>query len=104
MIEKSSSHKTRSAGSVALKSVANKVSPNNFNLTTGRFFSGSIELPISDEVQCYNAQTKTWFGAGNTDRTPMENLNACLAYSSNLTVYYDRDPGQGGKVRVVVAN
>ena len=95
---------SRSAGSVALKSVANKVSPNNFNLTTGRFFSGSIELPISDEVQCYNAQTKTWFGAGNTDRTPMENLNACLAYSSNLTVYYDRDPGQGGKVRVVVAN
>lgn len=95
---------SRSAGSVALKSVANKVSPNNFNLTTGRFFSGSIELPISDEVQCYNAQTKTWFGAGNADRTPMENLNACLSYSSNLTVYYDRDPGQGGKVRVVVAN
>lgn len=94
----------RSAGSVALKSVENKVSPSNFNLSTGIFFSRSIELPISDNVQCYNARTKTWFGADTPDRTPMENLNACLSYSSNLTVWYDRDPGQGGKVRVVVAN
>lgn len=93
----------RSAGSVALKSVA-KVSPSNFNLTTGIFFSGSIQLPISSEVQCYNAQTKTWFGAGDEKATPMDNLRACLAYSSSLTVWYDRDPAQGGKVRVVVAN
>lgn len=93
----------RSAGSVALKSVA-KVSPSNFNLTTGIFFSGSIQLPISNEVQCYNAQTKTWFGAGDEKATPMDNLRACLAYSSSLTVWYDRDPAQGGKVRVVVAS
>lgn len=93
----------RSAGSVALKSVE-KVSPRNFNLTTNTFFSRSIELPISNDVQCYNTQTKTWFGEGDEKATPMENLNACLAYSSNLTVYYDRDPAQGGKVRVVVAN
>lgn len=93
----------RSAGSVALKSVA-KVSPSNFNLTTGIFFSGSIQLPISSEVQCYNAQTKAWFGAGDEKATPMDNLRACLAYSSSLTVWYDRDPAQGGKVRVVVAN
>ena len=80
-----------------------KVSPSNFNLTTGLFFSGSVELPISDDVQCYNAQTKSWFGAG-TENSAMDNLKACLAYSSDLTVWYDRDPGQGGKVRVVVAN
>lgn len=95
---------SRSAGSVPLKSVPNKVTPSNFNLNTGIFFSGSIQLPISDEVQCYNAQTKTWFGAGSETATAMDNLRACLAYSSNLTVWYDRDPGQGGKVRVVVAN
>lgn len=95
---------SRSAGSVALKSVPNKVTPSNFNLNTGIFFSGSIQLPISDEVQCYNAQTRTWFGAGSETATAMDNLRACLAYSSNLTVWYDRDPGQGGKVRVVVAN
>lgn len=94
---------SRSAGSVALKSVE-KVSPSNFNLTTGIFFSRSIELPISSEVQCYNAQTKTWFGAGDDKATPMENLSDCLAYSTDLTVWYDRDPAQGGKVRVVVAH
>ena len=111
--------KPRQAAAVALKSVE-KVSPNNFNMDTMLFFSGSIELPISDDVQCYNAQTKTWFGASSTQgsasgeasssgttssgTSPMDNLRACLSYSSDLTVYYDRDPGQGGKVRVVVAN
>lgn len=109
----------RSAASVALKSVE-KVSPANFNMNTMLFFSGSVELPISDDVQCYNAQTKSWFGAGSAQSSAsgdaaaqdnaaggtsaMDNLRACLAYSSSLSVYYDRDPGQGGKVRVVVAN
>lgn len=109
----------RHAASVALKSVE-KVSPANFNMNTMLFFSGSIQLPISDDVQCYNAQTKTWFGASSTQgsasgetssgetvsggTSSLDNLRACLSYSSNLTVYYDRDPGQGGKVRVVVAN
>lgn len=93
---------SRAADSVLLKSVE-KVSLANFNLNTMLFFSGSIELPISEDVQCYNAQTKTWFGAG-TENSAMDNLRACLAYSSSLTVYYDRDPAQGGKVRVVAAN
>lgn len=97
----SGSNTPRHASSILLKSVE-KVTPANFNLSTGLFFSGSVELPIWEEgVQCYNAQTKTWFNSGDT---PMDNLNACLAYSSNLTVYYDRDPAQGGKVRIVVAN
>lgn len=94
---------SRSAGSVALKSIEN-ASPYNFNQTTGIFFLKSTQLPIAENVQCYNAQTKTWFGAGDEDATGMDNLRACLAYSSNLTVWYDRDPAQGGKVRVVVAN
>jgi len=95
----------RPAASVALKSVT-KVTPANFNMSTGIFFSGSVELPIWDEVQCYNAQTKTWFDVSEKDKpaSPMDNLNACLAYSNDLTVYYDRDPAQGGKVRIVVAN
>lgn len=91
----------KSAAQVALRAVEN-VSLANFNLQTNRFFSGSLELPIAKDVQCYNAQTKTWFG--NADTTPEEDLAACLAYSNNLTVYYDRDPNQGGKVRIIVAN
>lgn len=97
----SGSNTPRHASSILLKSVE-KVTPANFNLSMGLFFSGSVELPIWEEgVQCYNAQTKTWFSSGET---AMENLKACLAYSSNLTVYYDRDPAQGGKVRIVAAN
>ena len=83
----------RIAGSVELKSVKN-VSLSNFNTQTNIFFSGSLELPIAANVQCYNAQTKTWFNS----------LDECLSYSNNLTVYYDRNPNEGGKVRVVVAN
>ena len=81
------------AGSLELKSVKN-VSLTNFNTQTNVFFSGSLELPISDNVQCYNAETKTWFSS----------LAECLSYSNDLTVYYDRNPNEGGKVRVVVAN
>lgn len=41
---------------------------------------------------CYNAKAKTWFSS----------LNEALAYTNALTVYFDRSPAQGGKVRLVV--
>ncbi len=41
---------------------------------------------------CYNAKSKTWFSS----------LNEALAYTNALTVYFDRSPAQGGKVRLVV--
>lgn len=96
----------RVAGSVALKSVA-KVNYTNFNLTTLRFFSGSVELPVWDGVQCYDARTSKWLDmqdrSGN-DIPLLERLNEWLSASNDLTVWYDRDPGQGGKVRVIVLN
>ncbi|MEG2118809.1 MAG: S-layer homology domain-containing protein, partial [Pseudoflavonifractor sp.] len=49
-------------------------------------------LPISGDVVCYNKTTKRWFGS----------LDEARAYSDSLTVYYDRAPQDGGKVRVVV--
>lgn len=90
----------RTAGAVALKSVSG-AGRDDFDLEAGRFSSGTLELPIWSGVRCYNAATKTWFTA-NQDN--MKDLNACLSYSRDLTVYYDRDPSQGGKVRIVVAN
>lgn len=54
---------------------------------------GNLTLPVSEDVQCYNGAAKEWF----------KTLNEARAFSSTLTVYYDRDPAQGGKVRVVVA-
>ena len=78
----------------------------NFNLNSQRFVYGALDLPIADDVQCYNTRTGTWFGAyGSYDgATPMDRLYTCLAYSTSVTVYYDRSPSDGGKVRVVAAN
>lgn len=92
----------RATGSVVLKQVEKLSSMANFNLETNRFFSGNLEMPVWEGVQCYNAETKTWFT--DKDKTNLELLADCLSYSSKLTVYYDRDPAQGGKVRIVVAN
>ena len=60
-------------------------------------------LPISDQVQCYNKATGTWYTVGTDDESHREALRLTLAFSNDLTVYYDRSPEEGGKVRVVVA-
>lgn len=60
-----------------------------------------MQIPIADNVQCYNWTTKTWFGDG--DSTGAEDLADARAFSDNLTIYYDRAPEDGGKVRLVVA-
>ncbi len=54
-----------------------------------------VVYPLSATLDdcCYNAVSETWFPS----------LDAALSYSSRLTVYVDRAPDQGGKVRLVVA-
>lgn len=54
-----------------------------------------VVYPLSDEIDqcCYNAVSETWFPS----------LDAALSYAGRLTVYVDRAPEQGGKVRLVVA-
>lgn len=52
---------------------------------------------ISDGVQNYNKTTGQWYEAGE------EGLAAAIAFSETLTVYYDKAPDQGGKIRLVVA-
>lgn len=51
------------------------------------------EMRVSDKVQCYNRRTGTWFAS----------LAEARAFSDDLTVYYDRPAGEGGQVRIVVA-
>lgn len=58
----------------------------------GTVTTGSMILPIAGNVVCYNKTTKTWFTS----------LNEARAYSDTLTIYYDRSPQEGGKVRMVV--
>jgi hypothetical protein len=52
----------------------------------------SMVLPVSDEVICYNAKTGIWF----------DKLDEARAFAEKLTVYYDKLPDNGGKVRIVV--
>ncbi len=49
-------------------------------------------FPVSENVQCYNKKTDFWF------RT----MEDTLAYAVQFSVYYDRAPEQGGKVRMIV--
>lgn len=55
-----------------------------------------VSYPISSQVQCYNRTTKTWFKSGE------EGMEAARAYSDDLTLYYDRAPEEGGKIRMIV--
>lgn len=91
----------RLAGWVELKSLT-KVSRSAFELDEnaqggmvpmGTVTVGSTVLPIAGNVACYNKATKQWFAT----------LNDARAYSDSLTVYYDKSPAEGGKVRLVVA-
>lgn len=52
-----------------------------------------VVYPVADNVQCYNAAAGEWF----------DSLDDARRFSSVLTVYYDRSPANGGKIRVVVA-
>lgn len=66
--------------------------------------TNSMILPISERVMCYNETTKKWFsvGDGKADEDYVKALNLARAFSENATIYYDKAPDQGGKVRLVV--
>ena len=96
-----SNHKL--ANWVELKSVAgvsradfelNGVTPGKDNPTTpiGTVTTSNKIIPIAGNVACYNRTTKKWFAS----------LDEARAYSNSLTIYYDRTPEEGGKVRLIV--
>lgn len=55
-----------------------------------------ITYRVSDQVQVYNKAAEVWFQSGKTG------MEAARAYSDNLTLYYDRSPADGGKIRMIV--
>lgn len=55
-----------------------------------------ITYNVSEDVQCYNKGTKTWFASGKAG------MEAARAYADTLTLYYDRPADQGGKIRMIV--
>lgn len=81
------------AGAMTLSSIGNV---KRADFTTGDVVTVTTDkgvFVVSDDVACYNYSTGTWFSS----------LEAARGFSNNLTVYYDNDPGKGGKIRVVVA-
>ena len=85
------------AGYVFLKEL-DGVRRSAFDMKAKTVTTTDMVLPISDSVVCYNKTTKQWF----TAEDPMDALNQARAFSDNITIYYDRTPEDGGKVRMVV--
>ncbi len=84
---------TSAMATVPLKTKAN-VHRSAFTERDGKTYVtlGDQELRVSDKVQCYNSTTGQW----------LEDLETARAFAERLTVYYDRNANEGGKVRVVV--
>lgn len=87
-----SSGKPRLAGSVELTAVQS-VPRSAFGEKTVTAGGKVYSLAENIDDCCFNPYSETWFAS----------LDEALSYSTTLTVYYDRTPEQGGKVRVVVA-
>ena len=86
------------AGYVFLKEL-DGVRRSAFDMKAKTVTTTDMVLPISDNVVCYNKTTGKWFAE---HEEAMDNLNEARAFSDNITIYYDRTPEEGGKVRMVV--
>ena len=72
-----------------------------FDLDSMTLTTNEMVIPISSQVQIYSESTGGWYALGD-DGSVEANLERALAFSNDMTVYYDRTPGEGGKVRVIV--
>ena len=71
----------------------------NFFEKDGRYYA-TIQgqtYAVADQVECYKDGTDSWFD----QEDGRERLNACLAFSGDLTLYIDP---VGNKVRIIIAN
>ena len=98
----------RTDGKVTLDSYVELLSASvktaSFDVDTMTVTTNSMIIPISDRVMCYNETTKEWYsvGEGKNDEDYVKALNLARAFSENATIYYDKTPDQGGKIRLVV--
>ena len=86
----------KAAGIVELIEIRN-VSRNAFRTEGDKVLASlpDMEIPVAKNVVCYNKTTGSLIGSG------LSALDAARAYSDTLTLYYDREPEEGGKVRFV---
>jgi len=67
-----------------------------FNAEAMTVTVSGVVYPVSDKVQCYNETAKSWFTPGKAG------MEAARAYSDDLTIYYDKAPSEGGKIRLII--
>lgn len=93
------SYQPDKASSIITLTEIKNVRPSDFFQTeTGTYITVQGKTyQVSDKVECYKSASKTWF----TQESGQARLNACKAFSSDLTIYVDPI---GSKVRVVSAN
>ena len=92
----------RLAGFVTLTS-ASGIRRANFDLDSMTLTTNEMTLPISEQVQIYNTDTGGWYPV-NENATAEANLQRAIAFADSFTIYYDRTPGEGGKVRLIYIN
>lgn len=86
------------AGSVTNLQSASGVARGAYDPENHTLKVGEQVFPISQMVWCYNKTTGYWFEAD----TGYERFELARAYAPEMTVYYDKSPQQGGKIRMVV--
>ncbi len=65
----------------------------NIDLESNSVKAGILTLPLSSDLLCYNSRSGSWVAS----------LNDFLASSNTFVAYYDRNPNEGGKVRILVS-
>lgn len=83
-------------GSYVTLTEIKRVPRSSFNTDTMTVTISGVTYPISNDVVCFNKATGLSFGSG------AEGLAAARAYGESLSVYYDKSPAEGGKIRMVV--
>lgn len=83
----------KTAGCVLLECIE-EVSRSAFDVVDGKttVTVQGTAWPVAENVVCYNKITGLWF----------DSLAEARAFSDELTLYYDKDPEDGGKIRLVV--
>lgn len=85
------------AGAVVLTE-SNRISRMSFDMDAKTVLINETVFPISEQVRSYNRTTGYWFEDG------MEGVQAARAYAETMTVYYDKEPQDGGKIRLIVVS
>ena len=75
------------------------ISAEEFFLMNGDWYveAQGNEYPISEKVEIYIIDGNTWLKGER-------GLTQVLADGYDLTIYYDRNPSDGGQVRIIVAS